>query len=294
MQIHAEGSMISAEVQLGENGSEAASVNGERRQYGIFTIRDMSGEELGAFVADRLVSLGEDEAIAVLSNRFCAPSVCVAIAGNSRLASYYEVKQKLVTCRATPQHLALKFVRHLYWSDLVRHSTDVQILPAIRRAIDAQLLTGLAKRTLGERISAAKCCSREVGEALMADPDMRVFAALLNNPRLREDDVVAFVQSERAAAEHLRLIAAHTKWGCRYAIRRAIAFSPFAPRAVAASQLRFLRKDDRDGLYRHPATSVYLRRCLEALERNPRRGGEGEADVDSDPPGIGYNDDANE
>lgn len=294
MQIHGDGPMIFGRSQVGENGGEGASVNGGSRQGGIFTIRDMSGEELGAFVAERLASLGEDEAIAVLSNRFCTPPVCVAIAGNSRLASFYEVKQRLVTCRATPQHLALKFVRHLYWSDLVRHSTDVQVMPTIRRAIDAQLLAGIAKRTLGERISTAKCCSREVGEALMTDPDMRVFAALLNNPRLREDDLVGFIQSDRVAAEHLRLIAGHVKWGCRYAIRRAIAFSGVAPRAVAASQLRFLRKDDREGLYRHPATSVYLRRCIEALEGNSLRDGESETDGDSGTPGIGYNDRANE
>ncbi|MGK2855606.1 MAG: hypothetical protein ACSLFQ_00225 [Thermoanaerobaculia bacterium] len=261
---------------------------------GIFAIRAMSGEDLGAFVAANLVTLGEDEAIAVLSNAFCPASVCVAIAGNSRLASYYEVKQRLVTCRATPQHLALKFVRHLYWIDLVRHSTDVQVLPPIRRAIDSQLLSALAKRALGERISTAKCCSRDVGMALMVDPDVRVFTALLNNPRLREDDLVAFVQSDRASAEHLRLVAGHTKWGFRYAIRRAIAFSAAAPRAVAASQLRFLRRNDRDGLYRHPATSVYLRRCIEALDRNLPRRPEVNAEDESGSDGIGYNDGANE
>ena len=128
----------------------------------------------------------------------------------------------------------------------------------------------------------------------MTDPDMRVFAALLINPRLREDDLVGFIQSDRVAAEHLRLIASHVKWGCRYTIRRAIAFNSVAPRAVAASQLRFLRKDDREALYRHPATSVYLRRCIEALEGNSVRDGGSEADGDSGLPGIGYNDRANE
>ncbi len=269
-------------------------MNGGRRESGIFAIRSMSGEELSAFVSENLASLGEDDAIAILSNRFCTPAVCVAIAGNPRLAAYYEIKQKLVQCRATPQHLAMKFLRHLYWSDLLRHSTDVQVMPPIRRAIDAQLLAGLAKRTLGERISSAKSCSRDVGVALMSDPDLRVFAALLNNPRVREDDLVGFLRLDRVSAEHVRIIAGHAKWGVRYAIRRAIAFSAIAPRAIAASQLRFLTREDRDGLYHHPSTSVYLRRCIETLEQNPHRDADSVADDDSGPAGIGYNDDANE
>lgn len=280
--------------QLGENDVEAGTVNGGSRQSGHFAIREMNADELGAFVVENLSALGEEDAVAVLSNRFCTPFICVAIAGTARLASYYEVRQKLVLCRATPQHLALKFVRHLYWSDLLRHSTDVQIAPPIRRAIDAQLLAGLPKRTLGERISAAKCCSREVGKVLMLDPDLRVFAALLSNPRLREDDLVAFVQSDRVSAEHLRHLADHTKWGVRYPIRRAIAFSPVAPRAVGASQLRFLQRDDREKLYRHPGTSVYLRRCIDVLNEEPHRAAEPATGDDSGASGIGYNDGANE
>ena len=267
---------------------------GESRKGGIHAIRDMNREELGAFVAENLASLGEDEAMAVLSNRFCTPPICVAIAGNSRLASYYEVKLKLVICQATPQHLSLKFVRHLYRADLVRCSIDVQIVPPIRAAMEAQILSVLPKVTLGERISMAKNCSREIGKALVGDTDLRVFAALLNNPRLREEDLVAFAQSDRATAEHLKLIADHIKWGCRYAVRRAIAFSVVAPRALAASELRFLRKDDRDTLYRHPATSVYLRRCLERLEGGSERGDKAPAGDEAGSAGIGYNGRSNE
>jgi hypothetical protein len=192
---------------LSENGGETDPVSGENRQGGLHSIRGMNREELGAFVAANLALLGEDEAIAVLSNRFCTPSLCVVIAGNSRLASYYDVKRRLVICRATPQHLALKFVRHLYWSDLLRHSVDVQVVPLIRNAIDAQLLNALPKLTLGERISTAKSCSRDVGKALAGDADLRVFSALLDNPRLREDDLVAFLQSDRATAEHVKQVA---------------------------------------------------------------------------------------
>ncbi|MFA6956636.1 MAG: hypothetical protein WC538_12265 [Thermoanaerobaculia bacterium] len=269
-------------------------MSGENRQGGLHSIRGMNREELNAFATANLASIGEDEAVAVLSNRFCTPPVCAAIAANSRLASYYDVKLRLVTCRATPQHLALKFVRHLYWSDLLRFSTDVQVAPTIRIAIDAQLLSALPRLTLGEKISTAKSCSRDVGKALAGDADLRVFAALLNNARLREDDLVAFLQSDRATAEHVTMVAAHGKWGFRYSVRRALASSPVAPRAIAASQLRYLRREDRDALSRNPATSVYIRRCIESLEGEGRREKVSAETDDSAPEGIGYNGGSNE
>lgn len=269
-------------------------MNDERTKGGIHAIRDMNGESLAAFVSGNLASMGEDEAVAVLGNRFCAPPTCVAIAGSSRLASYYDVKLRLVTCRATPQHIALKLVRHLYWSDLLRSSVDVRISPPVRAAIDAQLLGALPRLTLGEKLSTAKSCSREVGKALAADPDLRVFAALLSNPRLREDDLVAFLQGERAGAEHMRLVADHPKWGFRYAVRIAVASSPVAPRAVAASQLRHLKREDREAIARNPGTSTYIRRCVEALGSAAGRARDGEGTDESASDGIGYNGGSNE
>ena len=41
--------------------------------------------------------------------------------------------------------------------------------------------------------------------------------------------------------------------------------NPRTPRSIAASQLRFLTAADLRQIHRHPATSVYLRRCIERL-----------------------------
>lgn len=249
----------------------------------------MNREALAAFIEESLATLGEDEAIAVLANRFCPPPVCTAIASSSRLAAYYDVKLKLVTCRATPQHLALKFVRHLYWADLLRFSTDVQVSPPVRTAIDAQLLAALPKLTIGEKISTAKSCSREVSRQLVNDPDLRVFAALLNNPWLREDDLVAFLQSDRAGVEAIKLVSSHSKWGVRHAVRRALASNPRTPRAIAASQLRHLRREERDELYRNPATTVYIRRCIESLDGGASNAAGTDEEGNPAQDGIGYN-----
>jgi len=41
--------------------------------------------------------------------------------------------------------------------------------------------------------------------------------------------------------------------------------NPSTPRAAAARQLRFLSQRDLLMIHEHPATSTYLRRCIERL-----------------------------
>ena len=238
---------------------------------GAVAIREMNGEELAEFVAHRLHQLDEDEAVAVLANRFCTPPICSRIASVPRLTSHYDVKLRLVTCRAAPQHVSHRFVRHLYWTDLVRLSTDVRTSPAVRRVVEQQLLTGIPKLALGEKISMARRCGREISKVLMKDPDRKVFVALLDNPRVREEDLVALVRSGNAHPEKLRILSDHRKWGLRYAIRRALVFNPSTPKGCSASQIRFLTASDRQELRRHPQTSTYLRTCLDRFESENAR-----------------------
>lgn len=228
-------------------------------------IRRMDAAGLSDFVESHLLRLTEEEALFVLGNRNCTAQICQLIAQNQKLTSYYTVRARLVSHRATPQAQALKFVRHLYWSDLLRYSTNVLIPATVRRAIDHQLAGRLGQMTLGERISSARSCSTELIRLIMYDHHPRVFRALLINPRLREDDLVVLIASERASAEQLHMISADRKWAYRYSIRRSLVLNPTTPRAVAASQLRHLRQSDLALLAKNPQTSTYLKRCIERL-----------------------------
>lgn len=236
-----------------------------RRDQRTDFIRAFSRDELDAFLAEAGESLTEEEALAVLDNRFCTSQICLQIAQSTRLTTYYSIRARLVAHRATPRGHALKYVHHLQWRDLLRYSTDTRIAPAVRHAIDSQLLTRLPKLSLGERIASAKACSRELIKVLIYDRNLQVFTALLNNPWLTEENLVIFIESGEAAAEHLEAIAGHSKWSFRYPIRRSLAMNSKTPRAVAASQLRYLQRDDLQALLRRPETSTYLRRCIERM-----------------------------
>lgn len=228
-------------------------------------IRKYGRQELVRFVDENVKSIAEDEALAVLDNPYCSAAICQQIAQNPRLVGYYAVRLKLVAHRHTPQAHASKLVHYLYWSDLLRLSLDVKVPAPARRAMETQLLIRLEKLTLGERVSAAKRCGPALIKALLYDPSPRVFASLLINQRLREDDLLDVASSPRATPEQLRLLADDRKWSYRYAIRKALVMNPLTPRASAASQLRFLTRHDLRQIATRAETSTYLRRCIERI-----------------------------
>jgi hypothetical protein len=232
----------------------------------IEAIRRCSASELSDFVAANASSLLEDEALAILDNRHCTAAVCGVLARNQRLTAFYAVRLRLVQHRATPLTHSVKLVHYLHWPDLLRLSVDVTVPPQVRRAIDSQLLARLSKLALGEKIAAAKRCSAAVIKVLLFDPDPNVFASLLINQLVREEDLLLLAGSDSASAEKLRLLATDQKWSSRYAIRRALATNPVTPRSVAASQLRFLSRRDLRIIHDDPATSTYLRRCIERTQ----------------------------
>jgi hypothetical protein len=233
-------------------------------------LRKMPMAELSGFLADNLAHLTEDEALAVLDNPFVTPKVCQVIAQNQRLAAFYSVRLRLVAHRQTPLAHAVKLVHYLYWPDLVRLSVEVTVSAPVRRSIDTVLLTRVSKLTLGEKISTARRCSSALIKAFLFDPDPKVFAALLVNQKLREDDLILLASSPQATVDQLVTLASDHKWSYRYAIRKALVLNPLTPRSTAASQLRFLTRRDLRQIHDNPTTSIYLRRCIEKVLPAPR------------------------
>jgi hypothetical protein len=222
-------------------------------------------DDLKTFVVHNVESLTEDEALAILENPFVTPQIVTKIAQAQRLSAYYSVRLRLVAHRQTPQAHAVKLIHYLHWFDLLRLSTDVTVAAPVRRAIDTQLLNRVEKLTLGEKVTSARSCGGALIKVFLFDPHPRIFAALLLNKRLREDDLIALANSKEATAEQLRMIAEDRRWSYRYAIRKALVLNPSTPRAAAASQLRYLSRRDLDHIHANPATSVYLRRCIERM-----------------------------
>jgi hypothetical protein len=228
-------------------------------------LQSLSRDELSEFCSQNLQFLTEEEGVAIIANPFVTPQILGRLAQNQRLTGFYSVRLALVAHRQTPQAHATKLIHYLYWFDLLALSINVQVPAPVRRAVETLLLNRVTKLSLGEKISSARRCSAALIKAFLFDPHPKVFEALLTNKRLREDDLLALIHSTHATEEQLRMVAEDQKWSYRYAIRVALVLNPATPRAAAASQLRFLRRADLVRIHSNPATSVYLRRCIERL-----------------------------
>jgi hypothetical protein len=230
-------------------------------------LKQANVEELTELVAEHGAALLEEEALAILENPFVTPQLLGKIAQTQRLAAFYSVRAKLVAHRQTPLAHSVKLVHYLYWFDLLRLSIDVTVPAPVRRAIDTQLLIRVDKLTLGERIASARSCAHALIERFLFDPHPKVFESLLINRRLREVDLLLLVNSTRATREQLRMVAEDPRWSYRYEIRKALVVNASTPRASAASQLRYLSERDLERIHANPATTVYVRRCIERLRR---------------------------
>ena len=231
----------------------------------MLRLKQANADELSELVIEHGPALLEEEALAILENPFVTPQILGRIAMTQRLAAFYSVRVALVAHRQTPLPHSMKLIHYLYWFDLLRLSIDVRVPAPVRRAIDTQLIARVEKITIGERVSSARRCSHALISFFLFDPNPRVFASLLLNKKLREEDLLSLVNSTRATVEQLRLLAEDMKWSYRYAIRKALVMNPNTPRSSAASQLRYLSARDLAQIHARPETSVYLRRCIERL-----------------------------
>jgi hypothetical protein len=229
-------------------------------------IKHLRREELDLFVNENAALLLEDEALAVLENPHATPQILGKIAQTPRVTGYHSVRVRLVAHRQTPQAHAVKLIHYLYWIDLLNLSINVQVPAPVRRAVDNQLLARVEKLSLGERVSSARRCSAALVKVFLYDPHPKVFEALIANKRLREDDLLALIASRRATREQLLMIAEDMRWSYRYAIRKALVLNPDTPRAAAASQLPHLSRRDLRSIHSNPATTVYVKRCIERLQ----------------------------
>jgi hypothetical protein len=97
---------------------------------------------------------------------------------------------------------------------------------------------------VGSRISLARRPAPTVIERLLYDPDPRVLATLLGNPRLTEAEVVKLAAARRVAPEALAAIARDARWVARYAVKLALAGNPATPLRVILALLPYLLRQD--------------------------------------------------
>ena len=245
---------------MAERAEPAAAARGEDQEPELERrLREAGGEELLSLVHEHAGEIEPAEVRQALRNAFCTAEVIEALAAQTRLLSFYEVRRDLALHPRTPETLALRFVAGLFWRDLAALGLATRVHPRVRRAADQYLAQRLPELAVGEKVTIARRASPGVIAQLRHDPSPRVIAALLDNPRLTEDLLYPVVHGVTTPGPVLALIAADRRWGARSGLQAALCRNPHTPLAAALRILPLLRKPELRAVSQDPHLAEPLR-----------------------------------
>lgn len=242
---------------------------------------DLDSETLLRLVKER--QLDELEVLQVLRSPFCTTQIAEHIASHPRLLDPHAVRELLAGFPGFTLGRALDLLGTLPWTSLLSLSQTPRTPPVIRRQAERKLIGMLTSMALGEKIALARRAHRAIFKVLIADRNRRVLSALLDNPRMVENDVLVILNTVEPPVEFFGELAAHRKWGNYLRVRRALVECPRTPLPLALSLLVQLSSLELRRLIGRPDLSQNVRDAACALlerEAEGRRrvidfGGEG-------------------
>lgn len=189
------------------------------------------------------------------------------VAGASPWADRPRVLAAVLLNPKAPRALGLRLVPYLFWRDLALLAASPWVSAAVRVRAEAILRDKLAEMRMGERVTLGRMATPPVLLALLCDSEPKVVRATLQNPRLREEDLLIQVRGVNVPRVLLETVARSPRWSERYALRLALVLQPRTPLGVALGQIssllpRDLRRVGREGDL-HPLVRAAARRVAE-------------------------------
>lgn len=220
---------------------------------------------------ERLASVLADESVTDLDLRHALrgrlpASVGAQVFDHPRFGVRQSVLGALARSPSTTPRVALEALPGLAWRDLADVAIAAELAPAVRQKAEAYLLDALTAMRLGDLITLARVGPRRVTGKLLLSPTPRVREAGLLNPRLRESDLCAVLESEDAPRPLPAEILQVHRWAINYQVRRAIVRSSITPHPISLSLIAAMNPGDLRDLARSedvpPLVAAVARRIL--------------------------------
>jgi hypothetical protein len=231
----------------------------------------MGGTDISGLDSDTLLEfveqrqLDELEVLRVLRSPFCTPQIAERIASDPRLLDAHAVREKLAGFPGFTFGRALDLLSTLPWTSLLSLSQSPRTPPVVRRQAERKLLGLLASMALGEKIALARRAHRAIFKVLISTGDGQVLSALLNNPRLVENDILVILNTSEPPAEFFAELASHQKWGPYIRVRRALVGCTHTPLPIALSVLVQLSVTELRRILEHPDLPEAVREAAQSL-----------------------------
>ncbi len=231
----------------------------------------MGRHDIAALESDGLMELVQGrqldgiEVVQVLRSPFCTAQIAERIASDPGLMGTHEVREKLAGFPGFTFGRALDLLATLPWTSLLSLSQAPRTPPVVRRQAERKLLAQLVSMALGEKIALARRAHRALFRVLINTGDGQVLSALLNNPRLVENDILVILNTSEPPPDFFGELASHRKWGSYIQVRRALVACPQTPLPFALSVLVQLSVTELRGVLEHPDLSEKVREAAQSL-----------------------------
>jgi hypothetical protein len=227
------------------------------------SISELDSDGLMELVRGR--QLDEIEVVQVLRSPFCTAQIAERIASDPGLMGTHEVREKLAGFPGFTFGRALDLLATLPWTSLLSLSQSPRTPPVVRRQAERKLLSLLASMALGEKIALARRAHREIFRVLIGSGDAQVLSALLNNPRLVENDILVILNTSEPPPEFFGELANHRKWAPYIRVRRALVVCPHTPLPLALSLLVQFSLSELRRVLENPDLSEKVREAGQSL-----------------------------
>jgi hypothetical protein len=205
----------------------------------------------------------KEQHILKLLTRRELPERALTQIAHSRWAGTLRVQFGLVSHPQTPRGDALNLVKFLFWRDLNMVTQNFVIAPEVRHQAESVLFQRLPAMAIGEKVSLARLAGGQVLKALRTDKEPKIIQALLENPRLVEEDVLYLVSQPRTPAPVLEAVARDPKWSARREVRISLLRNSKTPLANAIGFISSLTTVEIKSLVNDAKVPLAVRRMME-------------------------------
>jgi hypothetical protein len=130
------------------------------------------------------------------------------------------------------------FPRELIEEQEVAPDTPVQ------EKISESLYGQIMQMSVSEKVKLATIGNREARNILIKDTNRIILSAVINSPKLSEDDVLMYASNRSLADEVIKLIALKKEFLQNYKIKLALVTNPKTPAAISLKLLNYVMEKD--------------------------------------------------
>ncbi|MFN8093656.1 MAG: hypothetical protein U0599_15850 [Vicinamibacteria bacterium] len=231
----------------------------DRAADALFASALAAGESRPA--ARAVLDLPVEEQVLVAVLRRAVPAAFLEeVAATRPWSERPRVLAAVVASPRSPRSLGLRLVGSLSWRELADVAATMRLSAAVRARAESLLRDGMPDLRLGDRVTLARLATPPLLGLLLADAEPRVVEAALDNPRLREEDLVRALRRDDVPRALVEGAAASPRWRDVYAVRLALVLQPKTPLPLALLQISSLVPGD----LRRVAGEAALRPLLRA------------------------------